>query len=278
MRPANELSTGRRVRVQKRGDVGMVRLVHQIQLNLSNRGMQSSYWTSTTGYHVRMSSLAPSQTLRSSNDQLRQLIAQETADLIAIRRDLHAHPEIGYEEQRTGQVVQRELKKAGIEFIPNLAGGTGVMAHIPANSKGPAIGLRADMDALPILEETGLPYASTISGKMHACGHDGHTTILIGAARYLAETRDFAGTAVFVFQPAEEGLGGARAMLKDGLFEKFPCDEIYGLHNAPNRKPGRVSVFPGAAMAGADFFDFRIRGRGSHGARPNESRDPIIVA
>jgi hippurate hydrolase len=134
------------------------------------------------------------------------------------------------------------------------------------------------MDALPIQEETGLPYSSTVPGKMHACGHDGHTTILLGAARYLAETRDFAGTAVFVFQPAEEGLGGARAMLKDGLFKKFPCDEIYGLHNAPNRKPGRVSVFPGAAMAGADFFDFRIKGRGSHGARPNESRDPIIVA
>jgi hippurate hydrolase len=120
------------------------------------------------------------------------------------------------------------------------------------------------MDALPIQEETGLPYASTVPGKMHACGHDGHTTILLGAARYLAETRDFAGTAVFVFQPAEEGLGGARAMLKDGLFQKFPCDEIYGLHNSPNRKPGRVSVFPGAAMAGADFFDFRIKGRGSH--------------
>jgi hippurate hydrolase len=158
-------------------------------------------------------------------------------------------------------------------------GGTGVVGELKGKHNGnKRIGLRADMDALPILEQTGLPYASKHPGKMHACGHDGHTTILLGAARYLAETRNFAGTAVFVFQPAEEGLGGARAMLKDGLFEKFPCDEIYGLHNAPNRMPGRVSVFPGAAMAGADFFDIVVKGSGSHGARPQESRDPIMAA
>ncbi|MDQ8730777.1 M20 aminoacylase family protein [Bradyrhizobium sp. LHD-71] len=199
-------------------------------------------------------------------------------ELVAIRHDLHAHPEIGFEEVRTSNIVADLLEKWGITVHRGI-GGTGVVGELKGRHDGNRrIGLRADMDALPIQEETGLPYASTAPGKMHACGHDGHTTILLGAARYLAETRDFAGTAVFVFQPAEEGLGGARAMLQDGLFKKFPCDEIYGLHNAPNRKPGRVAVFPGAAMAGADFFDFHIKGRGSHGARPNEARDPIIAA
>ena len=205
-------------------------------------------------------------------------IAQYQDDLVAIRHDLHAHPEIGFEEVRTSGIVANLLESWGITVHRGL-GGTGVVGELRGkHDSNRRIGLRADMDALPIQEETGLPYASTIPGKMHACGHDGHTTILLGAARYLAETRDFAGTAVFVFQPAEEGLGGARAMLKDGLFQKFPCDEIYGLHNAPGRKAGRVAVFPGAAMAGADFFDFRIKGRGSHGARPNEARDPIIAA
>jgi hippurate hydrolase len=127
-------------------------------------------------------------------------------------------------------------------------------------------------------ETTNLPFRSTIPGRFHGCGHDGHTTMLLGAARYLAENRDFTGTAVFVFQPAEEGLGGARAMLADKLFERFPCDEIYGLHNAPNLDPGQIAVFPGPAMAGADFFDIKITGRGSHGAMPHVGRDPVIVA
>jgi amidohydrolase len=134
------------------------------------------------------------------------------------------------------------------------------------------------MDALPMEETTNLPWRSTIPGRNHACGHDGHTTMLLGAARYLAENRDFTGTAVFVFQPAEEGLGGARAMLADKLFERFPCDEIYGLHNAPNLDPGQISVFPGPMMAGADFFDIKITGRGSHGAMPHMGRDPVVVA
>jgi len=199
-------------------------------------------------------------------------------ELVAIRHDLHEHPEIGFEEHRTSDIVAKLLDSWGIDVHRGL-GGTGVVGELKGKHNGnKRIGLRADMDALPILEQTGLPYASKHPGKMHACGHDGHTTILLGAARYLAETRNFAGTAVFVFQPAEEGLGGARAMLKDGLFEKFPCDEIYGLHNAPNRMPGRVSVFPGAAMAGADFFDIVVKGSGSHGARPQESRDPIMAA
>ena len=204
-------------------------------------------------------------------------IQQYQNELVAIRRDLHAHPEIGFEEVRTSGIVANLLEQWGIT-VHRGVGGTGVVGELRGkHDSNRRIGLRADMDALPIHEETNLPYASTIPGKMHACGHDGHTTILLGAARYLAETRDFAGTAVFVFQPAEEGLGGARAMLKDGLFNRFPCDEIYGLHNAPNRYVGRVSVFPGVAMAGADFFDIRIKGRGSHGARPNEARDPIIA-
>jgi hippurate hydrolase len=205
-------------------------------------------------------------------------IAQYQDELVAIRHDLHAHPEIGFEEVRTSGIVANLLESWGITVHRGL-GGTGIVGELRGkHDSNRRIGLRADMDALPIHEETGLPYASKNPGVMHACGHDGHTTILLGAARYLAETRDFAGTAVFVFQPAEEGLGGARAMLKDGLFQKFPCDEIYGLHNAPGRRAGRVAVFPGAAMAGADFFDFRIKGRGSHGARPNEARDPIIAA
>ena len=216
--------------------------------------------------------------LRTEKCRSSSKIKQYQNELVAIRHDLHAHPEIGFEEVRTSGIVANLLEGWGITVHRGI-GGTGVVGELKGKHDGNRrIGLRADMDALPIQEETGLPYASTVPGKMHACGHDGHTTILLGAARYLAETRDFAGTAVFVFQPAEEGLGGARAMLKDGLFQKFPCDEIYGLHNAPNKKPGRVSVFPGAAMAGADFFDFRIKGRGSHGARPNEARDPIIVA
>ncbi len=199
-------------------------------------------------------------------------------DLIAIRRDIHAHPEIGFEEVRTSGIVAEKLTSWGIEVHCGI-GGTGVVGILHGTGgPGRRIGLRADMDALPMDETTNLPWRSTIPGRMHACGHDGHTTMLLGAARYLAENRGFAGTAVFVFQPAEEGLGGARAMLADNLFERFPCDEIYGIHNAPNLDPGQIAVFPGAAMAGADFFDIKITGKGSHGAMPHVGRDPVIVA
>ena len=143
---------------------------------------------------------------------------------------------------------------------------------------GRNIGLRADMDALPIQEQTNLPYASKTPGVMHACGHDAHTTMLLGAARYLAENRDFAGNAVLIFQPAEEGLGGARAMIADGLFQRFPCHEIYGLHNSPLDGPGEIGVKPGPAMAGADFFDITVTGKGGHAARPEAAIDPLVIA
>ncbi|BCM82350.1 M20 aminoacylase family protein [Methylobacterium indicum] len=197
--------------------------------------------------------------------------------LTAIRRDLHAHPELGFEEVRTSGIVAEKLASWGIEVHRGI-GRTGVVGVLKGRGTSPRrIGLRADMDALPIQEATNLPYRSTVPGKMHACGHDGHTTMLLGAAKYLAETRDFDGTAVFIFQPAEEGLGGARAMLADGLFSRFPCDEVYGLHNNPGGRFGELSVRTGAAMAAADFFDIRIVGRGAHGAQPHRGVDPVVV-
>jgi amidohydrolase len=199
-------------------------------------------------------------------------------DLVAIRRDLHAHPEIGFTEQRTAEIVAERLAAWGIE-VHRGVGGTGVVGVLRAGGgNARRIGLRADMDALPIQEATGLPYASRNPGRMHACGHDGHTTMLLGAARHLAETRNFDGTAVFIFQPAEEGLGGARAMIADGLFQRFPCDEIYALHNSPEGLRGRITIKPGPAMAGADFFDLHIRGRGAHGAYPHKAADPVVIA
>jgi hippurate hydrolase len=199
-------------------------------------------------------------------------------DLVAIRRDLHANPELGFQEERTSDVVARLLAEWGIEVHRGI-GKTGVVGVLQGRGGNyRRIGLRADMDALPIEELADVPYKSKTSGVMHACGHDGHTTMLLGAARYLAETRGFDGTAVFIFQPAEEGLGGARAMLADGLFERFPCDEVYALHNLPDGPRGRVSLKSGPAMAGADFFDIRITGRGSHGAYPHKALDPTIVA
>ncbi len=199
-------------------------------------------------------------------------------DLTAIRRDLHAHPEIGFEEVRTAGIVADKLREMGIEVHTGI-GTTGVVGVLHGQAgPGRRIGLRADMDALPIQETTNLPWRSKVAGKMHACGHDGHTTMLLGAARYLAENRGFKGTAIFVFQPAEEGLGGARRMIAEKLFERFPCDEIYGLHNAPNLEAGQISVFPGPAMAGADFFDIKITGKGSHGAMPHMGRDPVMAA
>ena len=206
-------------------------------------------------------------------------IAESKDELEAIFRDLHAHPEIGFTEVRTSGIVADKLREYGVDEVHTGLGKTGVVALIHGKGKGNRrVGLRADMDALPIHEATGLEYASTNPGVMHACGHDSHTTMLLGAAKHLAATRDFDGTAVIVFQPAEEGLGGARQMLEDGLFQQFPCDEIFGMHNMPNGKPGTVAICKGQAMAGAAFFDIHIKGRGSHAARPSDSKDALIIA
>ncbi|WAP71312.1 M20 aminoacylase family protein [Jiella pelagia] len=200
-------------------------------------------------------------------------------DLTAIRRDLHAHPEIGFEEVRTSGIVAEALEAYGFDEVHTGIGGTGVVGILKGTGgEGRTIGLRADMDALPMDELTNLAYRSTNAGRFHGCGHDGHTTMLLGAARYLAGKRDFKGTITFVFQPAEEGLGGARAMIADRLFERFPCDEIYGIHNMPDLELGQVAVFPGKAMAGASFFDIHIKARGSHAAMPHNSKDAIVIA
>lgn len=200
-----------------------------------------------------------------------------TDELIAIRRDIHAHPEIGFEEQRTSELVARRLSDWGVAVHRGI-GQTGVVGLIEGRGPGPMIGLRADMDALPMDEETGLEFSSQSPGRFHGCGHDGHTTMLLGAARYLATTRQFDGTAVVVFQPAEEGLGGGRAMIADDLFGRFPCREIYALHNAPHLAPGEIAIAPGKMMAAAHFFDIRIAGRGSHAAMPDRGRDAVVAA
>jgi amidohydrolase len=198
-------------------------------------------------------------------------------ELVAIRHDIHAHPELGLEEYRTAELVAQKLEAWGIE-VHRGVGKTGVVGVLRNGSGEAAIGLRADMDALPILEATGLPHASKNPGRMHACGHDGHTTMLLGAAKYLAETRNFNGTVNFIFQPAEEGVGGALEMLKDGLFERFPCNHVYGMHNRPGLPVGRFSTGPTARAAGGAFFDITITGKGAHGAHPHHGIDPVVVA
>ena len=207
------------------------------------------------------------------------IIAAAEEELCDVFEMLHAHPEIGFEEHKTSQIVADRLRAFGVDEVHTGIGNTGVVGLLHGKGRGNRrIGLRADMDALPIHENTGLSYQSTQSGKMHACGHDGHTTMLLGAAKHLAETRDFDGSVALIFQPAEEGLGGALAMMEQGLFQKFPCDEIYGMHNAPNGRPGRFEICKGRAMAGAAFFDIVISGLGSHAALPHQSRDPIVIA
>ncbi len=206
--------------------------------------------------------------------------AELQSDMAAWRRDLHAHPELGYEVHRTAGIVADLLRGFGCDEVVTGVGRTGVVGVINGNQPGSGrtIALRADMDALPIEELTGLPHASQAPGLMHACGHDGHTAMLLGAARYLAETRNFAGRAVVVFQPAEEGGAGGRAMVEDGLMERFAIDEIYGMHNSPGLEIGKFSIRSGAFFAATDRFEVVVRGTGGHAARPHTTIDPIIIA
>jgi hippurate hydrolase len=200
-------------------------------------------------------------------------------EFTGIRRDLHAHPELGFEEHRTARVVQENLARLGIEHHTGI-GKTGIVAVIPGrkSASGRSVGLRADMDALPMLEENQFAHKSRYEGRMHGCGHDGHTTMLLAAARYLHETRNFDGTAYLIFQPGEEGYAGAKAMIEDGLFERFPAEQIFALHNWPGLPPGRIGITPGYAMAAADRIEITIDGRGGHGAHPHTTIDPVLVA
>ena len=205
-------------------------------------------------------------------------IAEFQDEMTVWRRHIHAHPETAFEEHRTSDFVAARLTDFGIEIDRGLAG-TGVVGTLRgAHGDGPAIGLRADMDALHIQETGDHDHASTIPGKMHACGHDGHTTMLLGAAKYLAETRNFAGTVHFIFQPAEEHAGGGRVMVEDGLFDKFPVESVWGMHNFPDQKTGTFEVCTGPAMAAADSIDITLRGKGTHAAFPHRGTDVIVAA
>lgn len=204
-------------------------------------------------------------------------------EITAIRRDMHAHPELGYQEERTASVIRRELAACGISFVDGLARGTGTLGFLPANRPdGRCVALRADIDALPITEDTGLPYASTHEGRMHACGHDGHTSILLGAARALAAQEDRHNDLLFLFQPAEEGGAGGMRMVEEGALDGSrigrAADAVYGLHGYPNLEVGHVSSRPGPMMASASSFAITVYGRGTHAAYPHAGIDPIVVA
>ena len=204
-------------------------------------------------------------------------IAEHHDELIEIRRDIHRHPEIAFEEVRTADIVAEKLASWGLDVDRGL-GKTGVVGTLRAGDSNRAIGLRADMDALPVDELNSFDHRSVHDGKMHACGHDGHTTMLLGAARYLAETLNFDGTVHFIFQPAEEGFGGGRVMVEQGLFEQFPVDAVFGMHNRPGLPVGKFALRPGPMMAAAASFDIHITGRGAHGARPESGIDPVLAA
>jgi hippurate hydrolase len=209
--------------------------------------------------------------------QLIDRVVQFRADLQQIRRDLHAHPELRFEERRTADIVAARLEEWGIAVTRGL-GGTGVVGSLSNGSARRSIGLRADMDALPITELNQFPHRSQHPGRMHACGHDGHTAMLLGAARYLAETRSFDGTVHLIFQPAEEGGAGAQRMIDDGLFERCPCDAIFGMHNWPGTEFGRFALTAGPMMASANEFAITVRGRGAHAAMPHLGIDPVFIA
>ncbi|MBA2965370.1 MULTISPECIES: M20 aminoacylase family protein [Ramlibacter] len=207
-------------------------------------------------------------------------IAQFHPELTAFRRDLHAHPELGFEEVYTAARVREALKVCGVDEVHTGIGKTGLVGviHGRRNGSGRMVGLRADMDALTMAESNEFAWRSTRAGMMHGCGHDGHTAMLVGAARYLAETRNFDGTAVVIFQPGEEGFAGARAMIEDGLFDRFPVEAVYGMHNWPGLRPGTIGLNPGPMMAAADKITIEITGKGGHGAHAYLAVDPVLVA
>ncbi|BBK40776.1 hydrolase [Allostella vacuolata] len=204
-------------------------------------------------------------------------IAAWHEELTRIRRDIHAHPELGFEEERTSGIVAAKLREYGCEVTTGIAR-TGVVGTIRVGNSPRAVGLRADMDCLPMQETNTFAHASKFKGRMHGCGHDGHTTMLLGAAKYLAETRNFQGTVHFIFQPAEEGQGGGRVMVEEGLFRKFPCDAIYAMHNWPVLEAGKFQIRPGPMLAGGMRFDITVKGKGTHGAKPETGVDPVITA
>lgn len=209
-------------------------------------------------------------------------IADFADEMTAWRRHLHQHPELGFDCHQTAAFVAARLREFGVDEIHEGIGQTGIVAIIngqgPITNGGETIGLRADMDALPMDEETGLPHASTIPGRMHACGHDGHTTMLLGAARYLAETRNFAGRVALIFQPAEEGGGGGDAMVREGIMDRFGITRVFAMHNNPGQPVGAFQTTPGPIMAAVDTFEIHVRGRGGHGALPHLTADPIVAA
>jgi amidohydrolase len=211
---------------------------------------------------------------------IKNRFAELLPEITAWRRDLHENPELLFEVHRTAGIVAEKLRGFGCDEVVEGIGRTGVVGIIKGktDSSGRVIGLRADMDALPIIEATGLDYASKTQGKMHACGHDGHTAMLLGAAKYLAETRNFDGTAVVIFQPAEEGGGGGREMVEDGMMERFGVQEVYGMHNMPGIPVGQFSIRPGAMMAAADQMEVVVTGKGGHAAKPHDCIDPTLVA
>jgi amidohydrolase len=220
------------------------------------------------------------QPLNRSSHGAYQRLSSWHGELTAFRRDLHAHPELGFEEKRTAQRVAAALRAAGVDEVHEGIGKTGVVGvvHGARRTGEHAIGLRADMDALPMIEENDFAWRSCARGMMHGCGHDGHTTMLVGAARYLAETRRFDGSAVLIFQPGEEGFAGAKAMIDDGLFDRFPVDAVYAMHNWPSLPAGHVGVNPGPMMAAADRIEIVVHGKGGHGAHPYLAVDPVLVA
>ncbi|MES2953923.1 MAG: M20 aminoacylase family protein [Pseudomonadota bacterium] len=221
----------------------------------------------------------PAPTLK-ANGRVFAQIAEFHPELTAFRRDLHAHPELGFEEVYTGARVREALERCGVDEIHTGIGKTGLVAVIKGRQSGSGrmIGLRADMDALPMTEHNEFAWKSSKAGLMHGCGHDGHTTMLVGAARYLAATRNFDGTAVLIFQPGEEGFAGARIMIEDGLFDRFPVQAVYAMHNWPSMRPGTVGIRPGPMMAAADRVTIDITGRGGHGAHAYMTVDPVVVS